>query len=124
MISFSAMISRNKEPLRHWSSYSEKNGGQVLRELVQVYRSGDLKSCSKGVLNIIVENVAKAMELKGCSLVLLVLEGKILHAVSSYGLSDEYIQKGTVLAKQSIQSVLEGKPVAILDVAEDVSGKY
>ena len=55
---------------------------------------------------------------------LLVLDGKILHTVSSYGLSDEYIQKGTVLAEQSIQSVLEGKPVTILDVAECVSGKY
>ncbi len=76
------------------------------------------------VLNSLVENVAKALEAKGCSLMLLTPDRKLLLHTVAYGLSDWYVRKGPVSADKSISEALEGKPVAVLDVTRDERVQY
>jgi GAF domain-containing protein len=76
------------------------------------------------VLHSVVENVTRAVGAKGCSLMLLRLDRRLLVHAVAHGLSDEFIRKGLVSADESIPEALEGKPVAILDVTEDERIQY
>ncbi len=76
------------------------------------------------ILQSVVEGVAKAMEAKGCSLMLLSPDRKVLLHTVAYGLSDWYIRKGPVSADKSISEALEGKAVAILDATKDDRIQY
>jgi signal transduction histidine kinase len=49
---------------------------------------------------------------------------KVLLHTAAYGLSDWYVRKGPVSADRSISQALEGKPVAILNAAEDERVQY
>jgi GAF domain-containing protein len=73
----------------------------------------------ESILQSVVEGVAKAMGAKGCSLMLLIPDRKVLLHTVAYGLSDWYVRKGPVSADKSISEALEDKPVAILDATED-----
>jgi len=76
------------------------------------------------VLSTIVETVAKALEAKGCSLMLLTPDQTVLLHTADYGLSDSYVQKGPVSVDKNIYKALEGKPVTILDANEDERVQY
>ena len=76
------------------------------------------------ILQSVVEGVAKAMGAKGCSLMLLSPDRKVLLHTVAYGLTDWYVRKGPVSADKSISEALEGKPVAILDATEDHRIQY
>jgi len=76
------------------------------------------------VLRSIVENAAKALEAKGCSLMLLTPDKKHLLHTATYGLSNQHIRKGSVSADKSISEALEGKPVAIFDATTDERVQY
>jgi len=78
----------------------------------------------RGVLGSIVEIVTKALEAKGCSIMLLTPDKKCLLHTVAYGLSDWYVKKGPILADKSISETLEGKPVAILDATADERVQY
>jgi GAF domain-containing protein len=78
----------------------------------------------EGVLRSIVENVTDAMGVKGCSLMLLAPDKKVLLHTIGYGLSDWYIKKGPVSADESIAEALEGKIVVILDATTDKRMQY
>ena len=76
------------------------------------------------ILQSVAECVAKAMGAKGCSLMLLSPDRKVLlHTVAS-GLSDWYVRKGPVSADKSISEALEGKAVAIPDATKDDRIQY
>ena len=79
---------------------------------------------SEDVLQRIVESVAKASEAKGCSLMLLTLDKKLLLHTAAYGLSDWYVRKGPVHADKSIAEALEGRPVSVVDASEDDRIQY
>jgi GAF domain-containing protein len=76
------------------------------------------------VLQTIVESVAKTLEAKGCSLMLLTPDRKLLLPTAAYGLSDWYVRKGPVSADESIAEALKGRPVAVLDATEDSRVQY
>jgi GAF domain-containing protein len=78
----------------------------------------------EAVLRSIVESVAKALGAKGCSLMLLTPDRKLLLHTVAYGLSDWYVRKGPVSADKSISEALEGKPVAVLDATRDERVQY
>ena len=78
----------------------------------------------EAILQSVVEGVAKAMEAKGCSLMLLSPDRKILLHTAAYGLSDWYVRKGPVSADKSISESLEGKPVAVLEATKDDRIQY
>jgi len=79
---------------------------------------------SDAVLDAIVQNTTKSLGAKGCSLMLLTPDRKLLIHSRAYGLSDQYIKKGPVSADKSISEALEGKPVAVLDATTDERMEY
>lgn len=76
------------------------------------------------VLNSIVENYVKALNVKGCAIFLLSREWEILKVRASYGLSEAYLNKGVVDAEKSMVESLEGKPVLVSDVMKDPRVQY
>jgi len=71
-----------------------------------------------------VESIKTALGAKGCSLFLINRKNNELQLATSYGLSDEYVNKGPVSALRSIAQSLEEGPVAIYDVMDDPRIQY
>jgi GAF domain-containing protein len=71
-----------------------------------------------------VESITSALGAKGCALFLLNKKSDVLRIAASYGLSDEYINKGPLSASRSISKSLKDGPVAIYDVADDPRIQY
>ncbi len=71
-----------------------------------------------------VESIKTALNVKGCSLFLFNRKTNELELATSYGLSDEYINKGPVSALRSIAQSLDEGPVAIYDVMDDPRIQY
>jgi signal transduction protein with GAF and PtsI domain len=71
-----------------------------------------------------VESIQMALGVKGCALFLINHETKELEVASSTGLSDEYLNKGTVSALKSIADSLKEGPVAVFDVGDDPRIQY
>lgn len=78
------------------------------------------------VLSAIVEQAAKAMGVKGCTLRLLNRAGTHLKAGASYGLSREYLRKGPIeVAKSGVdRQVLAGETVVLQNVSRDERFQY
>jgi len=78
------------------------------------------------VLRAIVEQVARALGAKGCSIRLLDRQGRTLLASTSYGLSKGYLHKGPVeVAKSRLdQETLAGNVVQIKDATSDPRFQY
>jgi len=76
------------------------------------------------VLQSIVEAVAKAVGAKGCSLMLLSPDRKVLLHTAACGLSNGYVKKGPISADKSVSEALEGKPVAVFDATKDERIQY
>jgi len=76
------------------------------------------------VMLMIVEGVTTAMSVKGCVLFLFNRKIDELEVAASFGLSDEYLNKGPVSAVRSIAQSLKEGPVAIYDVSDDPRIQY
>ncbi len=76
------------------------------------------------VLDTIVASVTKAIDAKGCSLMLLTPDKKQLIHTVSYGLSRWYLRKGPIRADTVINEALSGKTVAVLDATQDPRVQY
>ena len=76
------------------------------------------------VVLMTVESIKTALDVKGCALFLINRKNNELQLATSYGLSDEYINKGPVSALRSIAQSLEEGPVAIYDVMDDPRIQY
>ncbi|MBW1785060.1 MAG: GAF domain-containing protein [Deltaproteobacteria bacterium] len=72
----------------------------------------------------VVEGIKTALDIKGCALFLINRKTHELELATSYGLSDEYINKGPLSALRSIAQSLEDGPVAIYDVGDDPRIQY
>jgi GAF domain-containing protein len=64
------------------------------------------------------------MDAKGCSLMLMSHNKKVLIHTAAHGLSDEYLKKGPVLTDKSLSAALNGKVVAVVHAAEDDRIQY
>ncbi len=76
------------------------------------------------VMLMIVEAVTSAMGAKGSVLFLFNRKNNELEVATSFGLSDEYLNKGPVSAARSISQSLEEGPMAIHDVSDDPRIQY
>ena len=77
------------------------------------------------IVLITVEGVTHALNVKGCTLFLFSARTDELRLAGSYGLSDEYLNKGPISALESIASSLkDGQPVGIFDVSDDPRIQY
>jgi signal transduction protein with GAF and PtsI domain len=76
------------------------------------------------VVLMTVEAIKTALDVKGCTIFLINRESNNLEIAASYGLSDNYLNKGQVSAARSIAQSLEEGPVAIYDVTDDPRIQY
>jgi signal transduction protein with GAF and PtsI domain len=71
-----------------------------------------------------VESVKTALDVKGCTLFLINRKTDELKIGASYGLSEEYLNKGPISSLKSIAESLKEGPVAIYDVMDDPRIQY
>jgi signal transduction histidine kinase len=78
------------------------------------------------VLDRLTESTAKVMDVRGCTIRLLHETGTQLCLASTYGLRDEYLQKGCLLVDQNpaVRQVLAGEIVSVPDVTSDDRLQY
>jgi PAS domain S-box-containing protein len=76
------------------------------------------------VLNLIVTNVVKVMNVKASLLRLFNKETQQMEIAAYYGLSEKYANKGPVGRDASIDDALAGKPVSVYDITEHKDSKY
>ena len=76
------------------------------------------------VVLMTVDGIKTALDAKGCALFLINRKTHELKIASSFGLSDDYINKGPVSALKSIAQSAEDGPVAIYDVGDDPRIQY
>ena len=92
----------------------------LLKIMNAISHSRDLEE----VVLMTVESIKTSLEVKGCALFLINRKTDELELGASYGLSDEYINKGPVSALRSIAQSLSDGPVAIYDVMDDPRIQY
>jgi signal transduction protein with GAF and PtsI domain len=73
---------------------------------------------------ITAESVKTAFSAKGCSIFLVDRETSELGLVASFGLSDEYLNKGPIHFMQTIKEAKDAVPIAIYDVMDDPRIEY
>jgi GAF domain-containing protein len=77
------------------------------------------------IVLITVEGVSSALKVKGCTLFLFSRKSDELKLAGSFGLSEEYLNKGPVSSLRSIAAALQDRqPVAIFDIADDPRIQY
>jgi GAF domain-containing protein len=77
------------------------------------------------IVLITVEGVTHALKVKACTLFLFSRKSDELKLTGSFGLSEEYLNKGPVSSLRSIAASLQDRqPVAIFDVADDPRIQY
>jgi GAF domain-containing protein len=76
------------------------------------------------VLNLIVTNIVKVMNVKGSLLRLVNKKSRTLELAAHCGLSANYVNKGSVEIDKSIEDALNGNPVSVYDITEDTDSKY
>ncbi len=76
------------------------------------------------IVQVTVESVKTAMEVKGCTMFLIDGRTEELKIAGSYGLSQNYLDKGPVSSLKSIAESLAEGPVAIYDVSDDPRLQY
>ncbi len=76
------------------------------------------------VVLMTVEAIKTALDVKGCTIFLINRETNNLEIAASYGLSDQYLNKGPISASRSIAQSLEEGPVAIYDITDDPRIQY
>ena len=92
--------------------------------MLKVARSISHSKDPEEVALMTVESIKSALDVKGCALFLFNRKTNELELATSFGLSDEYINKGPVSALRSIAQSLEDGPVAIYDVTDDPRIQY
>jgi len=97
---------------------------QFLKSFQEVSKAVTSTLAVNDVLNLIVTEIARVMELKACAVRLLDEKQKTLELVASHGLSESYIKKGSVDADKSIAESLEGSPVVVHNAQEDPRAQY
>ncbi len=76
------------------------------------------------VLELVVTKITDLLDAKGCVVRLLDPKTQNLYVARSYGLSQEFLQKGPVEAQRSIAENMAGKVVVIEDVFTDPRLQY
>ncbi|QTA88908.1 GAF domain-containing protein [Desulfonema magnum] len=92
--------------------------------LLKVTRAISHSKDPEEVVLMTVEAITMALEVKGCALFLINRKTDELELAASFGLSDEYLNKGPVSALRSIAQSLEEGPVAIYDTNDDPRLQY
>ncbi|CAB1077669.1 Serine phosphatase RsbU, regulator of sigma subunit [Olavius algarvensis Delta 1 endosymbiont] len=93
--------------------------------LIRITRAISMLRDPEEIVLVTVEGVKHALKIKGCTVFLFSKRSDELQLAGSFGLSQEYLDKGPVSSLKSIASALQDRqPVAIYDVADDPRIQY
>jgi GAF domain-containing protein len=93
--------------------------------LIRITRAISMLRDPEEIVLVTVEGVTHALNVKGCTVFLFSKKSDELKLAGSYGLSNEYLDKGPVSSLRSIASALQDRqPVAIFDVFDDPRIQY
>ncbi len=92
--------------------------------LIKITKSLTQSKDPDEIVKTTVESIREALGIKGCALFLYNPRSKALEVAASSGLSEEYLNKGTVSALHSIADSLKDGPVAVSDVNDDPRIQY
>jgi GAF domain-containing protein len=93
--------------------------------LIRITRAISMLRDPEEIVLVTVEGVTHALNVKGCTVFLFSKKSDELKVAGSYGLSNEYLDKGPVSSLRSIASALQDRqPVAIFDVFDDPRIQY
>lgn len=92
--------------------------------LVKISRSLSKWKDPEKIITATVESIRTSLGMKGCALFLINNRTKELEVAAASGLSEEYLNKGTVSALRSIADSLKDGPVAVYDVSDDPRIQY
>ncbi len=76
------------------------------------------------ILKIAAREIAKALDVKGCSLLWLNFHTRELEFVATHGLSSSYLDKGVLGMDRSLPKVVEGETVLVEDTRTDTRVQY
>ena len=76
------------------------------------------------LINHIAERICRSFSVKGCSIMLFDERDKQLFRVASYGVSEEYLNKGPLTADNQYPAFVTGKPVFVEDFQNDPRIQY
>lgn len=88
----------------------------ALQHMVSVANSG---MTLRRTCNALAKAVAKASDMNGCRVLLLDPKRNYLTTVGAFGLSDLYLRKGPLMARQSLPEVLEGSIAIVTHAPTD-----
>jgi len=116
--------------MTHRRGMGDAKGGNMPKQLInyetllKVTRAMSQSKDPEEVVHLSVRSIKEALDIKGCALFLMNPKSKELEVAASYGLGDEYLNKGPISALRSIARSLEDGPVAIYDVSDDPRIQY
>jgi signal transduction protein with GAF and PtsI domain len=102
----------------------EHNNQAYCQDLYGLAATLNSTRSSADVIHSIVKCVTTAMDVKGCALMLLTPDKKVLLHTAAYGLSDWFVRKGPVIVDQSMSYTLAGNPLVVLDATSDERVQY
>lgn len=76
------------------------------------------------LFNHFVEGICRAFKIKGCSIMLYDDRERQLFHVSSYGISETYLEKGPVFYDETQCAFVKGEPVFVDDLKSDSRVQY
>ena len=76
------------------------------------------------VLNLIIENLIAALNVKGCTVFVWDREQSILEILATQGLSESYLKKGPINPDKNIKETLKGTAALIYDTLSDPRLEY
>ena len=92
--------------------------------LIKITKSLSKSKDPEEIIRMTVASIKSALDIKGCALFLMNRRLNELEVAASAGLSQEYLNKGTISALRSIASSLKDGPVAVYDVSDDPRIQY
>ena len=76
------------------------------------------------ILNLMVERLPQAMDLKACTIRLMTSDKKGLELKAAYGLSQSYLERGPLDHELATFYIMKGEPVLIPDATVDIHTLY
>ncbi len=76
------------------------------------------------LLQLVARTMVEQLHVKGCHILLLSRDLKLLETVAAHGLSRRFLDKGPVDAERSVAEALRGTPVLVADCATDPRIQY
>ena len=78
----------------------------------------------KKILHILSADIAEALDVKAASILLIDEDNQTLELVANYGLSEKYLNRGSLSVEKSITDTIKKGPVVIKDATNDKRVQY